>query len=128
MVRKHLWAHVDFAQVGPRMDDRARDDHDHPEGHGVNEGIPKSLRSFLGVVGEQDCVDPKKSGREPSCELIIGLFERPECTHSKSKGKYAYAMSHLKGVVFPDASTRPCEEDYRNEDRKNDVSDYKSGQ
>lgn len=72
MIREDLWAHVDLAQVGPRMDDRARDDHDHPEGGGVNEGIPKSLRRFLGVVGEQDRVDPEKSGGEPSCELLIG--------------------------------------------------------
>lgn len=76
MIRKHLGAHLNLAQIGPRMDDRARDDHDHPEGGGVNEGIPKSLRRVLGVVGEQDCVDPEKSGGEPSCELMIGLFER----------------------------------------------------
>lgn len=37
-------------------------------------------------------------------------------------------MSHLEGVVFPDASTRPCEEDDRNEDGKNHVSDHESGQ
>lgn len=78
MIRKHLWAHIDLAQVGPRMDDRARDDDDHPEGSGVNESSAKSLRRLLGVIGEQDGVDPKKSGGEPSCELMIDLFQHPD--------------------------------------------------
>lgn len=40
----------------------------------------------------------------------------------------AYAMSHLKGIVLPNTSAWPCEEDDRNEDGKNDISDHKSGQ
>lgn len=74
MIRKNLWAHVDLAQVGPRMDDRACDDDNHPEAGGVNESSAESLRRLLSVVGKQDGVDPEKSSGEPSCELMIYLF------------------------------------------------------